>query len=173
MIFSFAVIIMLFYNVAVCQVSDTTQQADTSASTIKGNSDNRMRIFAGVVAKWDSEIPKLSSPFPFINFNYRLSNFSQSDSAATTKLGFSTEFGTNYIIIPYIKIGPEFRHSGGLYFDVHAGVTTAFTSFPIIPFYGAELGLIGNPNATTRAEFEIGVNVSAMILPYFAVGVSF
>ncbi|MBI5214987.1 MAG: hypothetical protein HY960_04490 [Ignavibacteriae bacterium] len=173
-IFNSLLLIVVLCSVALTQVSDTTQQADTSLSAKNRGSDNRVRIFAGLVSKWEPELSKIGSPFPFINCNYRLSNFLPSDSSYKSKLGFSTEIGTNYIIIPYFKIGPEFRHSGGLYIDVHAGVTTSFTQlFPIIPFYGAELGLIGNPDAKTRVEFEVGVNFSMMILPYFAVGVSF
>lgn len=173
MFFKVVALIFFAYGVVFVQVSHTDERVDTSSIRLNTGDDNRVRIFTGLVGNWDVQLSKISSYYPFINAHYRSSGFSKSDSSSKSKLGFSVEVGTNYIIIPYFKIGPEFRHAEGLFVDAHAGITTFFTSNAVVPFYGVEFGIIGNPTDKTRIELEVGVNAGFAILPYFAVGVSF
>ncbi len=104
-------------------------------------------MFGGVVDV------SLESPnaiiIPFFNVNYLWSPVTPPGTKYVARFGFSSELGTNDIIMPCDKVGPELRLWGTTYVDGHIGIAFFFTGFGgtfgaafAAAFWGANAGYV-------------------------------
>lgn len=140
---------------------------------------NRFRIQGTTASTLQEDDFSVNLP-ALLNLNYRMSNIDSTWFNKSFLISFSTEVGANIffndvMILPYVKIGPEFRFFKSFYFDFHAGGSVLIPlGFVPFYFYGSEIGYIFNKTENFSFELELGVNgIDPFYLYYFAFTFSF
>ncbi len=136
---------------------------------------NRVRIYGGYfeIRAFGNSNSNVQS-FPLFNVNYRFGMEEQMKENKLKPVSIVGEIGTNLILIPYFKIGPDFHFSNNLYADIHGGISVFFLQGIIpAPFAGAEVGFTTKISNKTSIEIEAGVNGLQVYIPYIAIGFGF
>ena len=164
--------------------TDSTTELKQKVASGPSDNDDRLRMFGGVV---DVSIEGPNAIIiPFFNLNYRWSPVKPPGTKHIVRFGFSSEIGTNDIIMPYVKVGPELRLWWTTYVDGHIGIAFFFTGFGgtfaaafAAAFWGANAGYVLKISRKKRIEFEVGINSpigvteKSVFFPYVALGLGF